>query len=863
MADGQGIRAGMREDMAQAVRLARRELRGGLRGFRIFLGCLLLGVGAIAGVGTMSDSMLRGVADDSRALLGGDLELRTIHTPIDDAQAEWLAANSARVSRTVELRAMARRPDGAGQTVLEQTVVELKAVDDAYPLYGTARTAPEQSLAAALGRGEETEAQAGRWGVLVAPTLATRLDLKPGDPLRLGDATFTVRGDLTREPDRATQAFTLGPRVLVHRDSLESAGLVQAGSLVYYHYRVALPEGVDAAAWRARLDSAFPDAGWRVRGLDNAAPGLTRMVDRVTLFMTLVGLTALLVGGVGIANAVRAYLDGKGATIATLKTLGAPARLVFQTYMAQVLVLALAGIAGGLVLGAAVPLVAGPVLGSYLNFDLAVGIYPGPLGMAAVFGLLTTVAFTLWPLARAQAIPAAALFRDVAGQRTAPIPASAWLGMALAGGALAALAVWNAQDRLFALGFVAGALGAMGAFRLAALGVIALARRLPRARRPGLRLAVANLYRPGAPTGSVILSLGLGLTVLVAIALIEGNLARQVDEEMPRNAPGFYALDIQGGQVDAFTETARAVDGVNEVNTVPMLRGRILRVNGTRVAEMTIPEDVRWVFQGDRGITWARAVPENSRVVRGQWWPADYAGPPLVSIDAELGRQMGLDLGDTFTVNVLGRNVTAEIANFREIEWSGLRINFVMVFSPGLLSNAPQSYLATIHLPAAQEAALESAVAESFPNVSLIRVRDVLDRVGEVVANIAAAVRATGSVTLLAGTLVLAGAVAAGHRRRVYDAVVLKVLGATRRNVTVAYLLEYGLLGLVTALIAAILGTAAAWVVMTEVMESDFTFLPRAVAVTVVLATAATLAFGYVGTWRALRQKAAPLLRNE
>jgi len=836
----------------QALRLARRELRGGLKGFRIFLGCLLLGVGAIAGVGTLSESMLRGLADDGRALLGGDVELRTIHTPIDDAQGDWLAAHSARTSRTVELRAMARRSDGAGQTV-----VELKAVDDAYPLYGTVRTDPPQPLAAALGRAD------GRWGVLVAPSLATRLDLAPGDTLKLGDARFTVRGTLTREPDRATQAFTLGPRVLVHRDSLAAAGLVQPGSLVYYHYRVQLPDGVAAGPWRDRLDSAFPDAGWRVRGLDDAAPGLTRMVGRVTLFMTLVGLTALLVGGVGIANAVRAYLDGKRATIATLKTLGAPARLVFQTYMAQVMALALGGIAGGLTLGAAVPLVAGPVLGSYLNFDLAVGLYARPLAMAALFGVLTTVAFTLWPLARAQAIPAAALFRDAGAQRAGPIPARTWLGLLGAGTALAALAVWTAQDRLFALGFVAGALGAMLAFWLAGLGVIALARRLPRARRPGLRLAIANLYRPGAPTGSVILSLGLGLTVLVAIALIEGNLARQVQEDMPRNAPAFYALDIQGAQVAAFTEATRAVEGVGEVNTVPMLRGRILRVNGTRVAELQIPEDVRWVFQGDRGITWARAVPENSRVVRGQWWPAEYSGPPLVSIDAELGRQMGLKIGDTFTVNVLGRNITAEIANFREIEWSELRINFVMVFSPGLLSNAPQSYLATIHLPPGQEPTLESVVAESFPNVSLIRVRDVLDRISEVLGNIAVAVRSTASVTLLAGTLVLAGAVAAGHRRRVYDAVVLKVLGATRRDLAVAYTLEYGLLGLVTGLIAAAMGSAAAWVVMTEVMDSPFTFLPGTVAATAVLAAAATLAFGYAGTWRALRQKAAPLLRNE
>jgi putative ABC transport system permease protein len=358
-------------------------------------------------------------------------------------------------------------------------------------------------------------------------------------------------------------------------------------------------------------------------------------------------------------------------------------------------------------------------------------------------------------------------------------------------------------------------------------------------------------------------SLGLGLTVLVAIALIEGNLQRQVTEQMPDQAPGFYFIDIQSDQVDAFTRTVRDFEGVREVNSVPMLRGRIVEVNGTPVSEATIPEDVRWVFQGDRGITWARTPPDNASIVKGDWWPSDYSGKPLMSLDDEVARKVGLEPGDSMTVNVLGRNVEAEIANWRAVEWSDLQINFVMMFSPGLLSNAPQSHIATVKMAAAQESALEREVNEQFPNVSAIRVKDVLDRVGQILENIALAVRSTASITVLAGTLVLAGAIAAGHRRRIYDSVVLKVLGATKRDVTGAFLLEYGLLGLVTAAIAAVIGTAAAWVVMTEVMQGAFAVLPMAIAGTAVAATAVTLAFGFAGTWRALQQKAAPLLRNE
>jgi len=835
-----------------ALRLARRELRGGLRGFRIFLACLLIGVAAIAGVGSLSRAMLAGIADDSRALLGGEVAVRTIHAPASEDQRAWLADEAARLSTTTELRAMARRPDTDGQTL-----VELKAVDSAYPLFGEARTEPKQPLDTALAK------RGGAWGALVAPTLARRLDLAPGDTLRIGERAYRVRGELTREPDRATRAFTLGPRVLVHTDSLTGSGLVQEGSLVYHHYRLDLPAGTQPGAWRERLETRFPDAGWRVRDLYNAEPGVSRFVDRVTLFMTLVGLTALLVGGVGIANAVRAYLDGKRATIATFKCVGAPGRVVFATYLVQVLILAGLGIVLGLALGAALPLAAGPVLASYFTFELAVGVYPWPLAVAALFGVLTTLAFALWPLARAQGIPAAALFREVVAETAARPPTWALAAIGAAGAALAALAVLNADDRLFAAGFVAGSAGALLVFRLAGSGVVALVKRLPRARRPALRLALANLHRPGAPTGSVVTSLGLGLTVLVAVALIEGNLSRQVSERMPEDAPAYYFIDIQPDQLQPFKRTARGVEGVSAVETVPMLRGRIVRVNATRVADLTIPKDVEWMFDGDRGVTWARTVPENSRVVRGAWWDRDHDGKQLVSIDAELGRAMQLTPGDTLTINLLGRNIEAEIANWREIDWEGLGINFVMVFSPGVVSQAPQSYLATAQAPPEREAALEAAVAEGFPNVSAIRTRAVLERVSELLGKVALAVRATAAITLLAGTLVLAGAVAAGHRRRIYDAVVLKVLGASRRDVTTTFLLEYGLLGLVTAAIASGIGSVAAWVVITRVMDGDFVLMPGVVAATALAATAVTLVFGYAGTDRALRRKAAPLLRNE
>ena len=351
--------------------------------------------------------------------------------------------------------------------------------------------------------------------------------------------------------------------------------------------------------------------------------------------------------------------------------------------------------------------------------------------------------------------------------------------------------------------------------------------------------------------------------MLVAIALTEGNLRGQVLEEMPEEAPGFYFIDIQPEQVAPFKELVGDFPGVERVESVPMLRGRIVGVNGQRPEEMQVPEDIRWVFRGDRGLTWAREKPARETVVEGSWWPADYDGPPQVSLYKEIYDALGLEIGDTLTINILGRDVEVEIANVRPIDWSELTINFVMIFSPGLLEAAPQTSIATVHLAPDQEAALERAVTEAFPNISAIRVKEALAGFAETLRDIATAVSATASVTVLAGILVLAGAVAAGHHRRIYDSVVLKVLGATRRAVGQAFLLEYGLMGLVTAAIAAAIGTAAGWVIVTQVMGLEFSFLPLSVALTMVLAVAVTLLFGFAGTFRALSVKAAPLLRNE
>ena len=836
-----------------AIRLARRELRGGLKGFRVFLACLTLGVGAIAAVGSISSSIVGGLRADGQIILGGDVALRTTHRDISAAQRDWLSREGT-VSLAVFMRAMARATAGS-----ERSLIDMKAVDARYPLYGEVVTDPPMKLDDALARRE------GRWGAVVDAALLERLGLKVGETVRVGDAVYQIRATMVREPDRVggVRPLALGPRFMIAESSLPATGLIQPGSQVRYLNRIRLANGADVKSWRNDLTTAFPDAGWSIRDRTDASPTVKRFVDRTALFMTLVGLTALLVGGVGVGNAVRTYLGGKTATIATLKCLGAPSGLIFRIYLSQIMIMAVIGIAIGLALGIAAPYVMSVLFPENELVASGLGVHSGPLVLAAVFGLLATLVFSLWPLARACVVRAGALFRDtVAPVRT--WPAKRYIAMtAVAALALAALAVATAVDKRIALWFVGGAVVAMAVFRVAGLMVVAGARRLRNLRRTAFRLGLANLHRPGAPTAGVVMSLGLGLTVLVTVALIEGNMRHQIKENLPEKAPAYFFIDIQPNQVPAFEKAVHRVDSAAELQRTPMLRGRITAVNGTPADKVKAAPNVSWVLRGDRGLTWSAVPPPGAKIVAGEWWPADYKGPPLVSLSANAAEGLGVGVGDTLTVNILGRSLTARIASLREIRWGSLRMNFVLMFSPGVIENAPQTHLATVRAVDGLDRKIERAVTDQFPNITAIRVKDVLQTVNQFLERVGLAVRMTAAVTIVAGILVLAGAVAAGHSRRVYESVVLKVLGATRRDVVRAFLVEFGILGLATAAVASVLGSIAAWAVITQVMRVEWVFLPSVVAATVVVATLITLGFGMVGTWRAMGHKAAPHLRNE
>jgi putative ABC transport system permease protein len=584
-------------------------------------------------------------------------------------------------------------------------------------------TDPALPLAAALAEKD------GIFGAVADPALLTRLNLRPGARLAIGNATVELRAALLNEPDKLSSGIGFGPRVLISEAALQASGLIAPGSLARWQYRLRLPDDASDSAVAAvaqAAQAAFPDAGWEVRTRDKASPRLERSVARFMQFLTLVALTTLLVGGIGVANAVASHLAGKRDAIGTMKALGATGASVLAIYGAEIVLVALFAAALGAGIGAALPFAISHWLGLIIPLPVAPSLHPAVLALSVAYGLLTAFAFALWPLGRAHDVPVATLFRDqVAPKRRWP-RARYIAATALSVAAFAALAILTTADHRIAAIFVASAAAILLLLRLFALMAMAAARRLPRARSTTLRLAIANTHRPGALTATVMLSLGLGLALLTTVIEIDGNLHREFTLGLPKNAPSFFLVDIASADASRFDGFVRAKAPGATLERVPMLRGRIVAANGIKAEDLKPAARSRWVLSGDRGITYAAAVPPGSRVVEGRWWRPDYSGEPLVSLEKNSAHDLNLKVGETITVNVLGRNVTARIANLRAVDWENLGINFIMVFSPGAFAGAPHSEIATLTFAdggtTAREAAFVEALARAFPTVSAIGV---------------------------------------------------------------------------------------------------------------------------------------------
>ena len=831
-----------------SARLARAELRGGARGFYVFLICLALGVAAIAAIGTIRSALERGLSENGAVLLGGDAQVSFTYRFASAEERALLEARAEALSEVADFRSLAAVGD-------RRVLTQVKAVDTAYPLTGAVRLEPDIPLAQALAHTD------GQFGAVMAPDLIARLGLTVGESFQLGEARLTLRAALVHEPDSVASGFSLGPRTLLYRQALDGSGLLSAGTLFNSAYRLALPVGTQLDALQEELSAALPNSGLRWTDARNAAPQASAFIARLGAFLVLVGFSGLAMGGIGVSIAVGAYLARKTRVIATLRSIGASRSTILTSYALQISAMALLGIGLGLVLGGGLPVLLGPWLGTLLPVPASFTLSPEPLVEAAVYGVLTAAIFTIWPLARSENLRAATLFRDSDAQ-TAGLPR--WPFLALIGllsGVLIVLAIWFSGSVELTL-YTSFALGAaLGLLALAALGLRVLARRAQRrARAPMTRLALASLSAARSDALTTVLSLGLGLTVLSTVGQVDGNLRNAITGELPEIAPSYFFIDIQKDQIGPFQAQLERSPSVSRIETAPMLRGLLSKINGVPAKEVA---PGHWVIEGDRGITYYDALPENWRIVAGTHWPKGANGPPQVSVAAEEAEEIGLKLGDILTLNILGRPIDAEITALRDVDFSTAGIGFVMALNPGAVAGAPHSFIATVYADKEAEAAILRDMSTAYPNITAVPVGEAIARVSEVLGTLASATRWGAAAAILSGFVVLIGAAGTGAPARQREAAILKTLGASRAQILRSFLLRAGLLGAAAALVALVAGLIASWAVSRFVFDSDFTVIWSSALTILACGVLANLLANIGFSLRALQAKPAQTLRSE
>ncbi len=834
-----------------AWRLALRDLHGRKGGLFIVLLCLGVGVASIAGIGSLRAALSQGIAESSRGILCGDLAVSTGLGPFPPAVPEWFARHGAVVSQTVDTRSILVAPSG------RRLLAAVRAVGPGWPLLGQVVSGPAGQFAN-LARGPD-----GRPGLLLDPAAARSLGLRPGSMVTLGGIPLTYRGGILASPDSLGDSQLFGVKAFVAASALAGTPLVQPSGLVTFSLQALLPPGVPVGQIEQAFHKSFPGAPWRLREAGDAAPNLTRFVDQAALFMTLLGLAALSVGGIGVANGVEAWLAARARSIATLRCLGASARLVSLIYGLQLLILGVPGILLGLAAGAVAPVLVLPLLRAELPLPAHIGLYPRPLLLAGMFGLLVGLVFTLPPLRRAAAISGAALFRLAGLPARVTFSWRAMSAQALAVPALVALAVLSVPRASLVLGFCAGAVLTLVLLRgIAALLMLVLPRLRP-PRDAALALGLRRLYGPASSLPLMMLSAGAGLTVLVAVAEIRGNLLDEFTGALPSAAPSFFFIDIQPADLPKFEAALDRTGAAHDLQTMPSLRARILAVAGTPVEQFHPPGRSDWPLRSDTGFSFAATPPPGAVLAQGKWWPPDYLGAPLVSFDAGIAHDWGLKVGDTLTVDVLGRKFDLRIANLRKIHWQSLQINFLMVGTPDPFAGAPYTLVATVKADPGREGDVLAAVTDALPGVTGIDVGPVLHAFAGLRGKIGTAVSGVGLVALLAGGLVLVSATAAEREARIAEAVVLKTLGASRAQIRRAWLVEFAVAGGFAGLAGAMLGTFAAALTIREVFHTDWHFEPGIMVLTLLASIGFMMVFGFVSTAQALREPAAARLRLE
>ncbi|HEY2295921.1 MAG TPA: FtsX-like permease family protein [Thermoanaerobaculia bacterium] len=856
------------------VRALARESRGSRGRLAFFIACLAVGVAAVVAVAGLSASLRDGIRREARQLLAADLAVRGNQPLPPEVLAAITDLPGARRTDVKETVTVAAAPPRDGQPGPSQ-LVELKVIDGFYPFYGKLDLRPQRPLNELLTPNT----------AVVASDLLAHLGLKVGDMLQIGGQGYRIAGIVLSEPDRVSISFTLGPRVFLSGAGFARTTLEDQGSRISYKALVKLPEGAPAAALDAtadRLKQALPPGDvYRVETYRQSQPALQRNISRVERFLGLVALLSLFVGGIGVAQSVRAWLAGRLDAIAILKCLGMRPREIFPLYLGQTVLLGLAGSLVGILVGVAVQLVLPRLFPDLIPVALIRPWQPAALLRGLGLGVGVALLFSLPPLSAVLRVPPARVLR----REAEPLPRHRWVSVAtvvaLAVGIWGMAAFQSGSARL-GLQFTGGVALVTAALAAAAFLVSWAVRRLPRdlfSLRPWLRHGIAALARPGAAASGAIVALGLGVLVVLGMSLVERRITGQLEKELPINAPSAFLVDIQPAEWPGVESLLRQ-QGAQGIESVPVVMARLTAIDGVPVEKLQTQEGrpdgerrqdgneegggrrrERWALTREQRLTYMKELPKDNKIVAGSLWndPAHAE----VSLEAEFANDLGAHLGSTLSFNIQGVPIDLEVTSLRTVNWQTFGINFFLVVEPGVLEGAPQQRLAVARLPKGSEQRVQDLLAARFPNVTFLRIREILDKVLKVLRRISLGIRFLGGFTVVAGIAILAGAVSAGSARRGREVALLKTLGMTRRGVAATFAVEYALVGLVAGLIGAIGGTVLAWGVVTRGFEIPWTFAPLnltvALAGTILLAVVAGLA----ASLRALERRPIEVLRTE
>ena len=794
------------------LKLSLRELKGSFNEFKIVMISIFLGVFIITAVGSLSKNLKHEINNKSSELLGGDFELSTTYQEFPIKIKEWLEKNG-KTSLIIELRTMLTSNQSVG---LKRRIVELKAVDQNWPLKGVPIIVPNKSINKSLKMNDNNN------GALIDASLQKQLEIKVGDVLQLGKTKIQINGIIKKEPDRMFSFATFGSRLLISNATLKASGLVIPGSLVKYKIKfIPNNKNIDLSF----LNKFVQGTNISIKNIKNSTNNFNSFIDKTSLFISLVGLITLLISGVGISNGVKGYLIKKIKNIAIFKALGAQNSIVFKIYFFQIIFIFLISIIPALIAGISIPFLLKTLISDSFLSTFEPFIFWEPIIISFLFGLIVCILFTIIPISKTYEIKPIQLLRLSAhhslNNYSKKISAlllilifalcflifkltnDLKLSVYIFGVVLISFLILKGMTNLFFLSF------RKLKFKIGSL----------------LEIARKSLIRPDTFAKSIVISFSIGLALLITLNIIEESLENKIANTINKQAPNYFLIDIQPNQINQVKALTAEFIGKDSLNAQPMLRGRVTAINNLKVENLKINKDVNWVLKRDRAFSWSNKIPKNVKIISGEWWPNDYTGPLLLSIGDKVAKGLNVKIGDKIQFNILGRNFEAEIFNTREIIWQNMDINFIFILSKNKIQNAPHSWIATTtNTNKEMNNALIEKIVSNFSNISAVSVEETYVAIKSILNLLITIVNSIAFITLLSGVIVLAGILNVSKKDKLYEVAIFKILGARPKKIIFLWLQEFLIIGLMASLISILIGMSVSFILVTYIFQIDYYF---------------------------------------